>query len=327
MDPQHVRYFLAVVDQGSINSAAGAVGVAQPTISQALRTLERELRTPLFHRIGRGMVPTSAGHALVGPARKILRDMATAGGSIPDSEGHLRGRLDVRVQPALARGPLPKLVAAFHARHPRVEITLASLEDERRTAALIRDAVCEVVACHLPHVDPDSGRHTPLEEVYLGTQEYWLAFPPGHEAPAENPMRWSQMASPMVAVPQGGQHVRQIYRNMPTEQQHRPAAVMLANRDARLAFTLAGVAPTWIERSEAEMARQHGAEVRALTPPLPTRCGLVFEPETLSPAAAAFVAMARDHVGHEDGADPAAADPAIGSPTSSARNASPAGES
>ncbi|WP_155892983.1 helix-turn-helix domain-containing protein, partial [Intrasporangium chromatireducens] len=52
-----MRYFLTVVDHGSVNATANALGVAQPTISQALRSLERELRTRLFHLIGRGTVP------------------------------------------------------------------------------------------------------------------------------------------------------------------------------------------------------------------------------------------------------------------------------
>lgn len=296
MDPHHVRYFLAVVDQGSINAAAGAVGVAQPTISQALRALERELHTPLFHRIGRGMVPTSAGHALIGPARKILRDMATAAGTVPDSEGHLRGHLDVLIHPALGSGNLPRLVAAYHARHPRVDVTIATLQDESLVTTLLEDAVCEVVVTHLPF----AGEGTPqveesgLETVHLGTQEYWIAYPPGAQAPPHDPMGWDQLNTSMVTVPHGGRHAEEIYRAMTPEQQVRRPAVVLQNREARLAFALAGVGPTWIERSQAEAARAQGAEVRALHPRLETAYGLVFERPTLSPVAAAFVELASE---------------------------------
>ncbi|RIJ99169.1 MAG: LysR family transcriptional regulator, partial [Acidobacteria bacterium] len=54
MDFRQVEYFLAVVENNGINGAAAALGVAQPTVSQALRSLERELGVELFHRIGRG---------------------------------------------------------------------------------------------------------------------------------------------------------------------------------------------------------------------------------------------------------------------------------
>ena len=297
MDPHHVRYFLAVVDQGSINAAAGAVGVAQPTISQALRALERELHTPLFHRIGRGMVPTSAGHALVGPARKIMRDMATAAGTVPDSEGHLRGRLDIRCHPSLGTGLLPRLLAAFHEQHPRVDVSIETLDDEGRVTELLDDAVCELVVMHLPY-DAESrasASEPPLTVLELGTQEYWVAFPPGVEAPPHDPIDRDEVTDPMVIVPGGGRHAAEIWRASPEQQRRRPALV-LQNREARLAFTLAGVGPTWIEKSQADLARQLGAEVRALRPALEATYGLIFDARTLSPAASAFVVMASGYL-------------------------------
>src|SRR5256885_10335977 len=77
MDLRRLRLFLAVVDHGGMTRAAEAEFVAQPSVSQAVRELEAELRTPLFHRVGRGVVLTSAGEALVGPARQALRDVDT----------------------------------------------------------------------------------------------------------------------------------------------------------------------------------------------------------------------------------------------------------
>ena len=330
MDPHHVRYFLAVVDQGSVNAAAGAVGVAQPTISQALRALERELRTPLFHRIGRGMVPTSAGHALVGPARKILRDMATAAGFVPDSEGQLRGHLDVLCHPALGTGLVPQLVAAYHRLHPRVGVTIGTLQDEGAVSDLLQDAVCEVVITHLPFAGAPTAGDAPqrLEVVELGSQEYWVAYPPDAEAPPHDPMAWDELDAPMVTVPQGGRHAEQIFREMTPEQQVRRPAVILQNREARLAFTLAGVGATWIERSQAEVARSRGAEVRALEPALPARFGLVFEPATLSPAASAFVSLARGYPDDSvDGPDDRPADRPVGSAGGSTTGASAIGGS
>lgn len=87
MDVHHLRYFLAVVDHGSVSGAAAGLGVTQPTISQAIRTLEADLGALLFHRIGRGMVPTSAGEALVGSARRVLRGISSARGVLPGPDG------------------------------------------------------------------------------------------------------------------------------------------------------------------------------------------------------------------------------------------------
>jgi DNA-binding transcriptional LysR family regulator len=316
VDLHHVRYFLAVIDHGSINVAADAVGVSQPTISQALRALERELRTPLFFRIGRGMAPTSAGYALVGPARRLMRDIATAGGSVLDDEGHLRGKLDIRSLPALSVGMLPTLVAEYRRRHPKVAVTIDSLRDETAAATHLRNAVCEIVLTHLPfdRSQPRDDGDRALDALEIGAQEYWIAYPPGATAPASDPLPWDEIDTPMVAVPVGGSHATEILRMLPPAQRVRPPAAILQNREARLAFMLAGVGATWIERSMAGLARERGAQVRALIPALKAPYGLVFERDGLSPAAAAFVELARTHVG-------------ISADSATSRNAAPAGDS
>ncbi|GAB3387185.1 LysR family transcriptional regulator [Amycolatopsis echigonensis] len=294
MDPQHVRYFLAVVDHGSVNAAAGAVGVAQPTISQGLRSLERELKTPLFYRIGRGMVPTSAGHALVGPARTILRDMATAAGSVPDAEGRLNGRVDIRAHPAVASGALPLIVAEFHRRHPQVRVTLATMYDESRVDELLHNAVCEVVVAHLPVACRAAESLTTLA---LGTQEYDLVLPPGEDSPQVGSLAWEDLDAAMIVVPQGTAHAQRMYEAMSPGQRARRPAVVVQNREARLAFALAGAGPTWVERSLRDTALQHGARVREMVPALPARYGLVYHDESLSPPARAFLNVAAEIAG------------------------------
>ncbi len=78
MDLRRLGLFLAVVDEGGMTRAAEAQHVSQPSVSQAVRELEAELGTALFHRVGRGLVLTPAGEALVAPARQALRDVETA---------------------------------------------------------------------------------------------------------------------------------------------------------------------------------------------------------------------------------------------------------
>nr|WP_222132090.1 LysR family transcriptional regulator [Pseudonocardia sp. C8] len=292
-----MRYFLAVVDHDSVSAAASALGVAAPTISQATRALERELGTPLFHRIGRGMVPTSAGQALVGPARRILRGIVAAEGAVRDREGQLRGRLDIFAIPALAVGRLPALVAEYRRRYPKVPISIGKLSDEASIAALLRSGRCEIVVTHLPLVDTRPGHPADDQDLgvlELGAQEYWMAFPADHTIPDHDPIRWDEIPDdPLVVVPPGGSHVGEIERTMAAAGRIRPPAAVLHNREARLAFALAGVGGTFIERSLAGEARAQGAQVRAFTPPLSRPYGLVFDHDGLSPAAAAFVALAR----------------------------------
>ena len=73
MDLRQVEYVLAVVDHGTFTAAAESIPISQPALSQAIRSLERELGIELFHRIGRTVVLSEAGHAFVPPARAAAR--------------------------------------------------------------------------------------------------------------------------------------------------------------------------------------------------------------------------------------------------------------
>lgn len=78
VDLRQMEYFLAVVDHCGMSRAAAALRVAQPSLSQAVRKLEKDLGTGLFHRVGRGLVLSPAGEALIGPALMILRERDAA---------------------------------------------------------------------------------------------------------------------------------------------------------------------------------------------------------------------------------------------------------
>lgn len=78
MDARQLTYFLAIVDEGGYGRAAVALHVAQPSLSQAIAALERDLRVPVFSRAGRGVRLTEAGAQLVAPARQVLRDLQAA---------------------------------------------------------------------------------------------------------------------------------------------------------------------------------------------------------------------------------------------------------
>ena len=78
MDTRKLKYFLAVVDHDGFNRAAEHLLIAQPSLSQTIAALEKDLGVPLFHRIGRRAVLSEAGKELVGPARLVMRDLDAA---------------------------------------------------------------------------------------------------------------------------------------------------------------------------------------------------------------------------------------------------------
>ena len=78
MDLRQLRYFVAIVQSGSISRAALQLNVAQPALSMHIRNMETDLGTPLLFRAPHGVQPTEAGLILFRNARAILDQVETA---------------------------------------------------------------------------------------------------------------------------------------------------------------------------------------------------------------------------------------------------------
>src|SRR5437868_232014 len=143
MEIHQLRYFIAVVDEGSFSRAAAREHVAQPSLSQQIQKLEAEMEQRLFDRLSRAVVVTEAGKCMLEYARKILVEIAEARRCLDDLKGEIGGRLTIGAIPTMAPYVLPKLIGKFQSRYPKV--VLEVLEDTtERLAARLEDGTLDI---------------------------------------------------------------------------------------------------------------------------------------------------------------------------------------
>ncbi|MGW6919298.1 LysR family transcriptional regulator [Kitasatospora sp. NPDC054939] len=124
MQLQQLRYFLAVAETRHFTRAAEAEHVAQPSLSQQIRALERELGAELFHRTRGRIALTDAGDALLPLARRILADTESARLAVQETVQLRRGRVRLGAPPSLCTSLVPDVLRAFRDRYPGVALAV-----------------------------------------------------------------------------------------------------------------------------------------------------------------------------------------------------------
>lgn len=124
MQLHQLAYFVAVAETRHFTRAAHRLGIAQPSLSQQIRALERDLGSPLLHRRPGRIELTDAGQTLLPVARRMLSDADTARREIHELAALGRGRVRLGATPSLCTGLLPAMLAGFHRRHPGIELVL-----------------------------------------------------------------------------------------------------------------------------------------------------------------------------------------------------------
>jgi DNA-binding transcriptional LysR family regulator len=124
MDSRRLRYFVQIVDSGSITRAAALSGVAQPALSQQLAILENELKVKLLERSVSGVTPTAAGRTLYARAQAILRQFEELREAVHREVKPLSGTVLLGMPPTmLARFGLP-LIEKVCSQHPEMHLQI-----------------------------------------------------------------------------------------------------------------------------------------------------------------------------------------------------------
>ncbi|MGO9876259.1 MAG: LysR family transcriptional regulator [Acidimicrobiia bacterium] len=288
MDLRQVDYVLAVVDRGSFTKAAESMHVSQPSLSDGIRRLEAELDVRLFHRLGRSVELTDAGHAFVGPARQLSRDREAIIESVAGVRGVRSGTLDVVSLSTLAADPLGRLVGRYRKAHPGIVVRIAAPDDVGAIGPMVLDGRCELGLTELPP------RREELVSVPLERQEIVAVCPPRTRLPAPGRLPVAKLRDmPLVTTPRGLSTRDLVDRALAAAGVEPRIAVETSQREAIAPLVLAGAGTSFLPAGLAKSLGAQGAVIARLVPTLTRTIGLVHRAAPLSPAARAFVELAR----------------------------------
>jgi DNA-binding transcriptional LysR family regulator len=122
MELRHLRYFVAVAEELNFTRAAKRLGINQPPLSLQIKQLEKELGTPLFRRLARGVELTDGGKLLLEQARIILKQVDDAAVGVRRRARGETGRVIVATSGYYCHPIILKVLRTCHTLYPQLTI-------------------------------------------------------------------------------------------------------------------------------------------------------------------------------------------------------------
>ncbi|KAF0646267.1 MULTISPECIES: LysR family transcriptional regulator [Streptomyces] len=261
MQFQQLVYFVAVAETRHFTRAAERVHVSQPSLSQQIRALEKELGAELFSRARGNIALTDAGEALLPLARRILADADTARQEVHELARLRRGRVRLGATPSLCTGLLPEVLRAFHDLYPGIRILIEEGGSHDLVRGLARGALdLALVVLPLPAQSPA------LTTVELLQEDLVVVSSAAEEAP-RRPVRIADLQGRPMVMFRHGYDLRELTVAACRAEGFEPSfTVEGGEMDAVLGFVRAGLGVAVVPSMVAARA---GRDVRvtALAPP------------------------------------------------------------
>lgn len=174
MTLDQLRVFVAVAEREHVTRAAEALHMTQSATSAAIAALEQRHDVRLFHRVGRRIELTQAGHLFLNEARAVLARAAVAEQALSELGTLDRGKLLVQASQTIASYWLPQRLVQFRRQHPGITIELV-VGNTSQVAQAVREGTAELGFVE-GAVDAEQ-----LEIDQVGQDRLALLVAPGHE--------------------------------------------------------------------------------------------------------------------------------------------------
>ncbi|WP_066254448.1 LysR family transcriptional regulator [Neobacillus drentensis] len=149
MDIRHLKYFITIVEEGTISQAAKRLNMAQPPLSQQLKQLEDELGVTLFERHTRKMIITEEGILFYQRAKEIMELITGTIEEVKELSEGTKGTLSIGTIAALGAQILPEKIRDFQIHYPDVQFQVWE-GDPIRIMELVANRNIELGIVRLP---------------------------------------------------------------------------------------------------------------------------------------------------------------------------------
>ena len=285
MELRHLRYFVAVADELHFGRAAERVFVAQPTLSQQIKTFEDEVGARLFDRSRRAVALTDVGRVLLPHARRVLAEAERAEAAVRAAAEGRAGGLRVGYEAPIMRDGLADSIRVFRAEVPDASLDFWEAGSQEQTEA-VREGRADVGLVLLP-VDERG-----VEVRTLGAAPTVVVLPEGHplagrktvalvELEGEPQIAWAREPSPEVydAYLRASQAVGFV----PTVVQE------VRHVESLLGLVAAGVGVGTVHQARVQPGYPGVAYARLVEPELTIETGVVWRRGNESPLLARFL--------------------------------------
>ena len=217
---RHLHLFETIVASGSFSRAAEALGMSQPAVSMQIRQLEADLDATLFERPQRQRL-TPAGQELLQHARILLAQARAAdealealrGGGADEAgdaaRGH-RGLLHLGVV-STAHYFAPRLLHAFHQRHPQVRLKL-TVADRPHVLAMLLEHRLDIALSGYPPSEAD------LEAASFARHPHCIVAHPSHPLVGRRNLDWADLRDEHFIFREPGSATRQFLEQLLLQQ-------------------------------------------------------------------------------------------------------------
>jgi LysR family hydrogen peroxide-inducible transcriptional activator len=291
MELRQLQYALQIAKEMNFSRAAEKLHIAQPSLSQQLSKLEKEIGVLLFHRNTNSVELTYAGSAFMEQAQKIVDHVEQLKREMGDISQMRKGKLIVGSLPITGSHILPLVLPVFQSRYPDIEIVLVE-ETTSNLEALTSSGQTDICLLSLP-ID-----HSALIYQTLIEEEICLAVPPQHHLTIANSknkatIHMSMLKDEPFILLKKGQGFRQITIDLCKEAGFEPRIVFeSSNIETVQSLVAAGMGIALVPRM---VTRDRGIASApayfSLADPTPTRTLVIAyrKGRYLSKAAEAFI--------------------------------------